>query len=70
MLRELEPGDFVVHIDHGIGRFSGLEKLDVNGKSQESVRIVYKNNDLLYVGINSLHKLSRHSGKDSAPPRL
>lgn len=70
MLRELEPGDFVVHIDHGIGRFSGLEKLDVNGKTQESVRIVYKNNDLLYVGINSLHKLSRYSGKDGTPPKL
>lgn len=71
MLRELEPGDFVVHIDHGIGRFSGLEKLDVNGKSQESVRIVYKNNDLLYVGINSLHKLSKYSSKEAAQaPRL
>jgi len=70
MLRELETGDFVVHIDHGIGRFSGLEKLDINGKSQESVRIVYKNNDLLYVSINSLHKLSKYSGKDSAPPQL
>ncbi|MEZ4983828.1 MAG: CarD family transcriptional regulator [Saprospiraceae bacterium] len=62
MLRELVPSDFVVHIDHGIGRFSGLEKIEVNGKVQESVRIVYKNNDLLYVGINSLHKLSRYSG--------
>ncbi len=71
MLRELEPGDFVVHIDHGIGRFSGLEKLDVNGKTQESVRIVYKNNDLLYVGINSLHKLSKYSSKEAAQaPRL
>ncbi|MEL7221155.1 MAG: transcription-repair coupling factor, partial [Bacteroidota bacterium] len=70
MLRELEPGDFVVHIDHGIGRFSGLEKLDVNGKTQESVRIVYKNNDLLYVGINSLHKLSKYSGKDGTAPKL
>jgi transcription-repair coupling factor (superfamily II helicase) len=70
MLRELEPGDFVVHIDHGIGRFSGLEKLEVNGKEQESVRIVYKNNDLLYVGINSLHKLSKYSGKDGAEPAL
>ncbi|MCB0639558.1 MAG: transcription-repair coupling factor [Lewinella sp.] len=70
MLRELEPGDFVVHIDHGVGRFSGLQKLEVNGQVQESVRIVYKNNDLLYVGINSLHKLSKYSGKDATPPKL
>lgn len=70
LLRELETGDFVVHIDHGIGRFSGLEKLTVNGKEQESVRIVYKNNDLLYVGINSLHKLSKYSGKDGTQPTL
>ncbi len=70
MLRELETGDFVVHIDHGIGRFSGLEKLEINGQLQESVRIVYKNNDLLYVSINSLHKLSKYSGKDSKPPAL
>lgn len=70
MLRELQPGDFVVHIDHGIGRFSGLEKINVNGQVQESVRIVYKNNDLLYVSINALHKLSKYSGKEGEPPVL
>lgn len=70
MLRDLQPGDLVVHIDHGVGRFSGLEKLEVNGQYQESVRLVYKNNDLLYVGINSLHKLSKYSGKDGDLPRL
>lgn len=70
MLRELQPGDFVVHIDHGVGRFSGLEKIDNAGKTQEAVRLVYKNNDLLYVGINSLHKLSKFSGKDGHLPRL
>lgn len=70
MLRELERGDFVVHIDHGIGRFSGLEKIESAGRIQESVRIVYKNNDLLYVGINSLHKLSKYSGKDGTAPKL
>lgn len=70
MLRELETGDFVVHIDHGVGRFSGLEKVEAGGRVQESVRIVYKNNDLLYVGINSLHKLSKYSGKDGTPPKL
>ena len=70
MLRDLTPGDLVVHIDHGVGRFSGLEKLEINGKTQESVRLVYKNNDILYVGINSLHKLSKYSGKDGQLPRL
>ena len=70
MIRELTPGDFVTHIDHGVGKFSGLEKLDINGQIQESVRLVYANNDLLYVGINSLHKISRYTGKDGTAPRL
>ncbi|WP_116125339.1 transcription-repair coupling factor [Lewinella sp. IMCC34183] len=70
LLRDLTAGDLVVHIDHGVGRFSGLEKLEINGKVQESVRLVYKNNDILYVGINSLHKLSKYSGKDGQLPRL
>lgn len=70
MLRDLTPGDLVVHLDHGVGRFSGLEKLEVGGRTQESVRLVYKNNDILYVGINSLHKLSKYTGKDGSLPRL
>jgi len=70
MLRDLQTGDLVVHLDHGVGRFSGLEKLNIGGREQESVRLVYKNNDILYVGINSLHKLSKYSGKDGALPRL
>lgn len=70
MLKELKPGDFVTHIDHGIGRYSGLEKLNINGKEQESVRLIYSNNDILYVGINSLHKISRYVGKDGSQPRL
>lgn len=70
LLRELQPGDFVVHIDHGVGKYSGLEKITVNGHTQESVRIFYKNNDVLYVGINSLHKISKYSGKDGTPPVL
>ncbi len=70
MLRELKPGDFVTHIDHGVGRYSGLEKLDINGKIQESVRLIYLNNDVLYVGINSLHKISRYVGKEGNAPRL
>lgn len=70
LLRELQPGDFVVHIDHGVGRYSGLEKITVNGHTQESVRIFYKNNDVLYVSINSLHKISRYTSKDGTPPTL
>ena len=70
MLRELKPGDFVTHIDHGVGKYSGLEKLEINGKTQESVRLIYLNNDILYVGINSLHKISRYTGKEGHAPRL
>ncbi len=70
LLRELHPGDFVTHIDYGVGRYSGLEKLDINGHIQESVRLVYKNNDLLYVSINSLHKIAKYVGKEGSAPRL
>lgn len=70
LLKELKPGDFVTHIDHGVGRYSGLEKLDINGRIQESMRVVYKNNDLLYVGINSLHKISKYVGQEGKAPRL
>lgn len=70
MLRELKPGDFVTHIDHGVGRFSGLEKIDINGHIQESVRIFYKNNDVLYVSINSLHKITQYVGKEGTVPKL
>ena len=70
MLRNLQSGDFVVHIDHGVGRYSGLEKITVAGHTQESVRIFYKNNDVLYVSINSLNKISKHTGKDGTVPKL
>ncbi len=66
LLRELVPGDYVTHIDHGIGKYSGLEKLNVNGQTQECVRLVYKNNDLLYVSIHSLHKISKYISKEGA----
>ncbi len=69
-LRELQPGDFVAHIDHGVGRYSGLQKIDVNGQMQEAVRILYKDNDVLYVNINSLHKITKYSGKEGAEPKL
>ncbi|MCG8328863.1 MAG: transcription-repair coupling factor [Chitinophagales bacterium] len=70
MLRELTPGDFVTHMDHGVGRYSGLEKIDINGHIQESVRLIYKNNDILYVSINSLHKISKYVGKEGTAPKL
>ena len=60
----------MTHIDHGVGKYSGLEKININGHNQESVRLIYKNNDLLYVSINSLHKISKFVGKDGKPPRL
>lgn len=69
-LYTLQPGDFVTHIDHGIGKFAGLEKKEVNGHEQESIRLVYRDNDLLYVSIHSLHKISKYSGKEGAPPAI
>jgi len=70
MLRDLKPGDYVVHIDHGVGRFSGLEKIDINGQIQESVRLIYQNQDVLYVGIQSLYKISKYTGKEGVEPKL
>lgn len=69
-LRELQPGDYITHIDHGVGIYSGLQKIDVNGKMQEAVRIRYKDNDLLYVNISSLHKISKYSGKEGSVPKM
>ena len=69
-LKDLNPGDYVTHIDHGIGKFSGLEKITVNGQSQEMVRLIYKDNDLLYVNINSLHKISKYTGKEGHEPKI
>ncbi len=70
LLRELQPGDYVTHVDYGIGRYSGLQKIDIGGQLQEAVRLVYKNNDLLYVSIHSLHKISKYVGKDGEAPQL
>ena len=69
-LRDLKPGDYITHIDHGIGKYAGLEKVEVNGKSQEMIRLVYADNDLLYVNINSLNRISKYSGKDGAIPKM
>jgi transcription-repair coupling factor (superfamily II helicase) len=69
-LKELQPGDFVTHIDHGVGTYSGLQKLEVNGRLQEAVRIIYKDGDILYVNINSLHKISKFTGKEGTAPKI
>lgn len=69
-LSSLQPGDYVTHIDHGVGKFSGLEKIDVNGKEQEAIRLVYRDNDILYVSIHSLHRISKYSGKDGTEPAI
>lgn len=69
-LRELQPGDYVTHIDHGVGTYSGLQKLEVNGRLQEAVRIIYKDSDILYVNINSLHKITKYTGKDGSVPKV
>ncbi|MBP6090590.1 MAG: transcription-repair coupling factor [Crocinitomicaceae bacterium] len=66
----LQKGDYVTHIDHGVGQFSGLETIDVNGKQQEAIRLVYKDGDVLYVGIHSLHRISKFTGKDGSVPKM
>ncbi len=67
---DLKPGDFVTHIDHGVGRFDGLEMIDVNGRQQEAIRLIYKDKDLLYISIHSLHRISKYIGKDGTVPTL
>ena len=69
-LMGLNPGDYVVHVDHGIGIFGGLEKIEVNGKIQEAIKLVYKDNDVLYVNIHSLHRISKYKGRDTEPPKV
>ena len=60
----------MTHIDHGVGKFSGLETIEVNGKPQEAIRLLYKDNDVLYVGIHSLHRISKFTGKDGGSPKM
>ncbi len=69
-LTKLEIGDYVTHIDHGIGKFGGLQKIDVEGKKQEAIKLMYSERDILYVSIHSLHKISKFNGKDGAPPKI
>ncbi|MBL7904680.1 MAG: transcription-repair coupling factor [Bacteroidales bacterium] len=67
---DLQPGDYVTHIDHGVGRFDGLEKIENNGRQQEAIRLIYQNNDILYVSIHSLHRISKYVGKEGTIPGL
>lgn len=69
-LNKLEIGDYVTHIDHGIGKFGGLQKIDVEGKKQEAIKLVYGDRDILYVSIHSLHKISKYNGKDGKEPKI
>jgi transcription-repair coupling factor (superfamily II helicase) len=69
-LQTMQPGDFVTHIDYGIGKFAGLEKKEVNGKEQEAIRLVFRDDDILTVSIHALHKISKYSGKDGATPSI
>jgi transcription-repair coupling factor (superfamily II helicase) len=69
-LNKLEIGDYVTHMDHGIGKFGGLQKIDVQGNKQEAIKLVYGERDILYVSIHSLHKISKFSGKDGKAPKI
>jgi transcription-repair coupling factor (superfamily II helicase) len=69
-LKSLHVGDFVTHVDYGIGRFAGLERKDVNGKEQEAIRLIYRDNDLLYVSVHNLHKIAKYTGKEGTPPTM
>lgn len=69
-LTNLDIGDYVTHIDHGIGKFGGLKKIDVEGKKQEAIKLVYGERDILYLSIHSLHKITKFNGKDGKPPKV
>jgi len=69
-LTNLEIGDYVTHIDHGIGRFGGLQKIDVQGKMQEAIKLVYADRDILYISIHALHKIAKYNGKDGTTPKI
>ena len=69
-LRTLQPGDYVTHVDYGIGRFVGLEKQEVNGQLQEGIRLIYRDNDVLLVSVHGLHKIAKYTGKEGIPPTM
>jgi transcription-repair coupling factor (superfamily II helicase) len=69
-LTRLNPGDYVVHIDHGVGKFGGLVTSEVNGQKQEAIKLIYRDNDVILVNIHSLHRISKFKGKDGEPPKI
>ncbi len=69
-LGQIEPGDYIVHLDHGVGKFAGLLRTEINGKMQEVIKLIYQNNDILLVSIHSLHKLAKYRGKEGVPPKI
>ncbi len=69
-LKTLQPGDYVVHVDYGVGRFAGLEKVDVNGNMQEAIRLVFRDDDLLYINVHALHKISKYAGQEGTMPSM
>ncbi|MDE6370372.1 MAG: transcription-repair coupling factor, partial [Duncaniella sp.] len=69
-LSAIEPGDYIVHVDHGVGRFAGLLRTEVNGRTQEMIKLVYANDDIIFVSIHSLHKLAKYRGKEGVPPKI
>lgn len=69
-LSQIEPGDYIVHVDHGVGKFAGLLRTDVGGRMQEMIKLVYQNNDIIFVSIHALHKLAKYRGKEGVPPKV
>ncbi|MCM1336691.1 MAG: transcription-repair coupling factor [Candidatus Amulumruptor caecigallinarius] len=69
-LQQIEPGDYIVHVDHGVGRFAGLLRTNVNGRAQEMIKLVYANDDIIFVSIHALHKLAKYRGKEGVPPKV
>ena len=69
-LAAIEPGDYIVHVDHGVGKFAGLLRTEVNGRAQEMIKLVYANDDIIFVSIHALHKLAKYRGKEGVPPKV
>ena len=69
-LNALKVGDYVVHIDHGVGRFGGLVKLNENGRTKEAIKLIYKDNDILFVNVHALHRISRYKSGEGEPPKI
>ncbi len=69
-LNALKVGDYVVHIDHGVGRFGGLVKLNENGHTKEAIKLIYKDNDILFVNVHALHRISRYKSGEGEPPKI